>query len=115
MVKIYHNTRCGKSRTALKELMETGLEVEVIEYLKTPLNRAQLQVLVTALGIMPYDLIRIGEKIFKEHYKASHPDNIDWLQAMVDHPVLMERPIIQKKGLAVIGRSPESLQKILAY
>ena len=115
MVKIYHNTRCGKSRTALKVLLAAGLEVEVIEYLKTPLDKSQLQVLVKELGIIPYDLIRRGEKIFKEHYKASHPDNIDWLQAMVDHPVLMERPIIQKKGLAVIGRSPESLQKILAY
>jgi|TARA_B110000208_G_scaffold167795_1_gene207478 arsenate reductase len=115
MVKIYHNNRCGKSRTALKLLLEAGLEVEVIEYLKTPLSSTQLQVLVTALGITPYDLIRRGEKVFKEHYKASHPDNIDWLQAIVDHPVLMERPIIQKEGLAVIGRSPESIQKILAY
>jgi arsenate reductase (glutaredoxin) len=115
MVKIYHNTRCGKSRTALKVLLEAGLEVEVIEYLKIPLDKSQLQVLVTALGIMPHDLVRRGEKIFKEHYKASHPDIIDWLQAMVDHPVLMERPIIQKKGLTVVGRSPESIQKILDY
>ena len=114
MVKIYHNTRCGKSRMALKELMETGLEVEVIEYLKTPLNRAQLQVLVTELGFVPYDLIRRGEKIFKEHYKDAHSDTVDWLQAMVDHPVLIERPIIQKEGLTVIGRSPESIQKMLS-
>jgi arsenate reductase (glutaredoxin) len=100
---------------ALKALLEAGLEVEVIEYLKTPLSSTQLQVLVTALGIMPYDLIRRGEKIFKEYYNALHPDKVDWLQTMVDHPVLMERPIIQKKGLAVIGRSPEFIQKIIAY
>ena len=113
MVKIYHNSRCGKSRTALKRLIEVGIEVEVIEYLKTPLDKTQLEVLVMALGIAPYDLIRRGEKIFKEHYKAAHSDTVDWLQAMVDHPVLIERPIIQKGGLTVIGRSPESIQKIL--
>ena len=114
MVKIYHNTRCGKSRTALKLLLDAGLEVEVIEYLKTPLSSTQIQVLVTALGIKPYDLIRRGEKIFKEHYKDAHSDTIDWLQAMVDHPVLVERPIIKKEGLTVIGRSPESIQKMLS-
>ena len=115
MVKIYHNNKCGKSRTALKELTAAGLEVEVIEYLKTPLDSTQLEILVTELGITPYDLIRRGEKIFKELYKSSDPDKVDWLQAMVNHPILIERPIIQKKGLAVIGRSSESLQKIIAY
>ena len=84
MVKIYHNNRCRKSRLALKELMASGLEVEVIEYLKTPLDNAQLRLLVAALDIGPYDLIRRGEKIFKEHYKKFHPDKVDWIQAMVD-------------------------------
>ena len=115
MVKIYHNNRCRKSRLALKELMASGLEVEVIEYLKTPLDNAQLRLLVAALDIGPYDLIRRGEKIFKEHYKKFHPDKVDWIQAMVDYPVLMERPIIQKRGLAIIGRTPASIQKIITY
>ena len=115
MFKIYHNNRCRKSRFALKELIASGLEVEVIEYLKMPLDNAQLRKLVAALDITPYDLIRRGEKIFKEQYKKFHPDNVDWIQAMVDYPVLMERPIIQKRELAIIGRTPESIQKIITY
>ena len=115
MVKIYHNNRCGKSRFALKELMASGLEVEVIEYLKTPLDSVQLGILVAALDILPCDLIRRGEKIFKENYKSLHSDKVDWIQAMVDHPILMERPIIQNKGLALICRSHESIQKIIDY
>jgi arsenate reductase len=115
MVKIYHNNRCRKSRLALRELMASGLEVEVIEYLKTPLDSAQLRKIVAALDIAPYDLIRRGEKIFKEHYKKFHPDSVDWIQAMVDYPVLMERPIIQKKEFAIIGRTPSSIQKIIIY
>ena len=115
MVKIYHNSRCRKSRLALKELMASGLEVEVIEYLKTPLDNVQLQILVAALDILPYELIRRGEKIFKEYYKELHHDNVDWIQAMVDYPILMERPIIQKKDLAIIGRTAASIQKIITY
>ncbi len=115
MVKIYHNNRCRKSRFALKELTASGLEVEVIDYLKTPLNNAQLQILVAALDILPYELIRRGEKIFKEYYKELHHDNVDWIQAMVDYPILMERPIIQKKDLAIIGRTAASIQKIITY
>ena len=115
MVKIYHNNRCRKSRFALKELMVSGLEVEVIEYLKTPLDSVQLGILVAALDILPCDLIRRGEKIFKENYESLHSDKVDWIQAMVDHPILMERPIIQKKGLALICRNSESIQKIIDY
>ena len=102
MVKIYHNNRCRKSRLALKELMASGLEVEVIEYLKTPLDNAQLRLLVAALDIGPYDLIRRGEKIFKEHYKKFHPDKVDWIQAMVDYPVLMSALSFKREGLQLL-------------
>ena len=70
MVKIYHNNRCRKSRLALKELMASGLEVEVIEYLKT-LRQCTIELLVAALDIGPYDLIRRGEKYLKNIIKIS--------------------------------------------
>jgi arsenate reductase len=113
MTTIYHNPRCGKSRDTLKILQEKGENVNVIEYLKDCPDYNKVKELVTMLGIPPIGLIRKGEKVFKEQYKGKEMSESDWIQAMVDYPILIERPIVIKNHNAVIGRPPEKVDEIL--
>ncbi|MFY0685675.1 MAG: arsenate reductase (glutaredoxin) [Cyclobacteriaceae bacterium] len=113
MVEIYHNSRCGKSRQTLKLLEERGEQVKIVEYLKEHPDKATIKTIVSQLGISPLDLIRKGEKIFKEQYKGKNLSDEDWIDAMVDHPILIERPIVIKEGRAALGRPPENVLEIL--
>ncbi len=111
--QIYHNPRCGKSRNALALLKENGIEPEIVEYLKTPPTKAELEGLVKKLGNKPLDLIRKGEAIFKEQFKNADLTDEQWLEAMVQHPILIERPIVIKGNKAVIGRPPELVLELV--
>lgn len=113
MLTIYHNPRCGKSRQTLKLIQETSSEVEVIEYLKTPPTFSELKGLIEKLGIKPENLLRKGEAIFKEHFKGKTLSDKEWIEAMVTHPILIERPIVVKENKAIIGRPPENVQDLL--
>lgn len=113
MLTIYHNPRCGKSRQTLKLIQDSESEVEVIEYLKTPPTYEELESLLTKLGISPQELIRKGEAIFKENFKGKTLTDQEWIKAMVDHPILIERPIVVKGNKAIIGRPPENVQSLL--
>ena len=73
-VTIYHNPRCGKSRSALSLLQEKGIEPTVVEYLKTPPSRGELRSLVAKLGIAPEQLVRKGEDVYKEKFKGALPE-----------------------------------------
>ena len=106
-MKIYHNPRCTKSRETLQLLQDAGQEPEVILYLQTPPNREELQDLLKKLDLKPSQLIRKGEKIYKEQYKDQKMTEARWLTAMLKHPQLIERPIVVKGKKAVIGRPPE--------
>jgi arsenate reductase len=112
-MKIYHNPRCRKSREALQMIQATGKEVEVIEYLKKPLSAPQLHDVIKLLGIAPEALIRKNEAIFKENFKGKSMTDDAWIKAMVEHPKLMERPIVVDGTRAVIGRPPENVKKLL--
>jgi arsenate reductase (glutaredoxin) len=112
--RIYHNPRCSKSRAALALLVEQGIEPEIVDYLKTPPDRATLEALIAMLGIRPRDLLRTGEAEYRE-LGLSDPELSDEhiVQAMVDHPKLIERPIVVQGGQARIGRPPERVLEIL--
>ncbi len=114
MYTIYHNPRCGASRTALKILHEKGGEVRIVEYLKSCPSKVELKDLVEKLGIKPEDLVRKKEPVFKEKYAGKTLTSAQWITAMVDNPILIERPIIVRDGVAVIGRGEEQMEKILA-
>jgi arsenate reductase len=85
----------------------------VIRYLDTPPSKEELAELVALLGISPKDLIRKGEAIYKEQFKGKELSDQEWLEAMVKHPKLIERPIVVEGGKAVLGRPPENVKELL--
>jgi arsenate reductase len=114
MVRIYHNSRCSKSRATLALLQERGANVEVINYLDTPPTAAELSTLLQQLGMTPRQLLRQGE----DDYQALGLDNPSLddqalIAAMVAHPNLIERPIVVADGKAALGRPPEAVLAIL--
>jgi arsenate reductase len=112
-LSIYHNPRCGKSRNTLAIISDKGLDVSVIEYLKTPPTKEELKAVVNKLGIKPEQLLRKGEAVFKEKYKGKELSDAEWIEAMVANPILIERPIVIKGNKAVIGRPPENVLELI--
>lgn len=110
---IYHNPGCSKSRATLQLLREAGVPLRVVEYLKTPPSAAELAFIVDKLGIDPKDLVRKGEPLYREHYAGRELSDADWLTAMAEHPILIERPIVVTDTDAVIGRPPENVRRLL--
>lgn len=94
-MKIYHNPRCGKSRTALEILQERGFEPEIIEYLKTPPTRDELVKLIHDSGLTVREIMRSQEAVFGE-LGLDNPAVTDdqLIDAMLEHPILMNRPIV---------------------
>jgi len=112
-VVIYHNPRCSKSRATLELLREHGVEPRVIEYLKTPPSRDELRALLDWLGVPAEQLVRKGEEAYKAHFSGKTMSEAQWIDAMVEHPVLIERPIVVRGSRATIGRPPEKVLDLL--
>lgn len=112
-VTIYHNPRCSKSRQTLELLKEKSIEPDVVEYLKTPPNAAELKDILSKLGLSADELMRKKEAIYKELGLAGVSDENELITAMVNNPKLIERPIVIKGDKAAIGRPPESVLDIL--
>jgi arsenate reductase len=110
---IYHNPKCTKSRATLALLQEHGVEPTVIEYLKAPPTATELKAIVAKLGIKPEALVRKGEDLFKANYAGKTLTDAQWIDAMVKHPILIERPIVVSGARAVLGRPPENVQPLL--
>jgi len=110
----YHNPRCSKSRQTLLLLNDAGVDLDVVEYLQTPPDYATLDAILAMLGIEPRELMRKGEDEYK--ILKLNDENLtrqQLIQAMVDNPKLIERPILVKDGKAAIGRPPEQVLEIL--
>ena len=112
-MKIYHNPRCRKSRQTLTLIQEKDKEVEIIEYLKNPPIFEDLELILVKLAISPIDLIRNKEEIWKENFKGKKLKDDEIIQAMVNHPKIMERPIVINGMKAIIGRPPENVLEII--
>lgn len=113
-VTIYHNPRCSTSRTVLGLLREHGAEPEVVDYLKHPLNRAELVRLIARMGVPVRDVVRAKEPLFRElglQDSAATDDAL--LDAMAAHPILMNRPIVVTARGARLCRPPESVLELL--
>ena len=112
-MKIYHNSRCRKSRKALEILRTENIEFEIIEYLKDNLTKNQLQNLINKLGIEPINLVRKNEQIWKENFKNKEFTSDEIIQILSDNPKLIERPIVELNDKAIIGRPPENIFYLL--
>ena len=112
---IYHNPKCAKSRQTLALLQAQGIEPTVIDYLKTPPTKAELDHILKLLNMEPRDLMRKQEE---EYIEANLEDpgltRDTLIIAMVQRPKLIERPIVLANGKAALGRPPENILKILA-
>ena len=113
-IVIYHNPRCSKSRAALALLRDRGVEPEVVEYLKTPLDADAVRGLLGALGMSVRDLLRSGEAPYRE-LGLAEPDTSedDLIEAIAAHPILMQRPVVRRGRRAVVGRPPERVADLL--
>ena len=113
-VTIYHNPRCSKSRQTLALLEEKGIEPTIVEYLKTPPAKADLDRILTLLGKEPRELMRKKEEPYDANNLGEESlSRDDLIAAMVENPILIERPIVLANGKAAIGRPPESVLDIL--
>jgi arsenate reductase len=114
-MELWHNPRCSKSR-ATKEILDAkGVEYVERRYLEDPPSAEELGAALDALGCEPWDIARMGEDAAKELGLADwEHDRVRWIEAMVAHPVLIERPIVlTADGRAAVGRPPESVLALL--
>jgi len=113
MITIYHNARCRKSREALALIEDSGHEVTIREYLKHPPSTDEIIEILNQLDMRPIEIIRKGEAVYKEKYKGKELTDIQWIQILAEHPILIERPIVTNGNKAVLGRPIENLAHIL--
>jgi arsenate reductase len=112
-ITIWHNPRCSKSRNAVTLLEEKGIEADVVKYLDTPPTKEELVALLKMLGISARELMRTKEAIYKELNLKEETDEEKLIEAMVENPKLIERPIVIKDGKAAIGRPIENIIELL--
>ena len=111
---MYHNPRCSKSRQTLELLRARGIEPEIVEYLQSPPDARQLEQILDMLGLQPRQLMRTGETEYKENNLADTSlSRGELIQAMVDHPKLIQRPLVLNDGKAALVRPPEVVLEIL--
>ncbi len=112
-MKLYHNPRCQKSREALALLQEKGLAFETVLYMSEPLLPNDIEQLLEKLDIDAIDLIRTSEKVWKEELKELELHEDELILMMIEHPQLMQRPILENGAKAAIGRPKEKMLEIL--
>lgn len=110
---IWHNPRCSKSRAALAILEETpGIDVEIFDYLKAMPSREAIEAVLAKAGVAPLQAVRKGEAVVKD-IGLDTSDDAAVLDAMAQHPILIERPIVVTDKGAVIARPPEKTREVL--
>ncbi len=112
-MKIYYNPRCSKCRETLKLIESKGKTAEIVDYLNHPPTVETLQNIIEVLGIKPEELLRKKEPVFIEKYKGKKLSDMELLEAMIQNPQLIERPIVIDGNRAIIGRPPERVLELL--
>ena len=112
---LWHNQRCSKSRGACELLTDAGASFAEKRYLDDPPTATELDRVLTALDMEPWDLARMGESVAKDLALRELPhDRAQWIDVMVANPILIERPIlVTADGRAVVGRPPENVLSLL--
>ncbi len=110
---IYHNPRCSKSRTTLALLQDRGIEPQVVLYLETSPDAAEIRSLLQKLGLSAAQLVRRGEEAYKAESLGVDSSDEQLIAAMAAHPKLIERPIVVHGDRAVLGRPPENALELI--
>lgn len=113
MIRVYHNNRCSKSRGACEILKANGIEVEIIEYLKTPPSESDIREILSKLGMKASEIVRKAEDIYKNNFAGKEYTESEWIKILSENPILIERPIIVNGDKAVIGRPLEKINEII--
>ena len=113
MIKIYHNNRCSKSRCGLELLENSGKDFEIVKYLEDVPSKTELKNIIKLLGIKPIELVRKNEAVWKTEFKNKDLTDDQIIEAMVNNPKLIERPIVINGNKAVIGRPTEKILEII--
>ena len=113
MMQLLHNPRCGKSRDCLAFLSDSHQKFEIINYLEKPLSKDELKSLIKKLKMKPIELVRQKETIWIEKFKDKKLTDAVIINAMVKYPILIQRPIVIKDDVAIIGRDIENLESFL--
>ncbi len=113
LVTIWHNPRCSKSREAMSILEENGCEKEIVKYLEDTPNKEEITKALEMLNLSPRELMRTKEDIYKELDLKSELSEEKLIEAMVNNPKLIERPVIFKDSKAIIGRPTSIIAEFL--
>lgn len=109
---IYHNENCSKSTCALDIVKNKGIEFELVPYLKETPSIEELKIIIQKLQYSPHDLIRTNEPVYKEKFAGLKLTDDEWIEAMEQYPILIQRPILVRGDKAIIGRSIAAIQEI---
>lgn len=113
-VTILHNPRCSKSRATLNMLRGKDIEPKIIDYIENPPTAEEFREILAKLDLSPRDLLRRGEKIYKQlELSDTALSDTALITAMVGNPILIERPIVVNGDKAALGRPPENVLEIL--
>lgn len=112
MITIYHNPRCGKSRECLAYLETANKSFQIVKYLENPISKEELTEIISKLNIPAIELVRTKEKIWIEQYKGKQLTEEDVITAILENPILIERPVVVYNNKAIIAR-PLSLIEYL--
>jgi arsenate reductase (glutaredoxin) len=113
-IQIWHNPRCTKSRETLELLKKNNVELEIVPYLDEPPSPARLDEVLRMLGLEPRDLMRKKETAYKDlSLDDTRRTRKELIQAMVENPILIERPVVIAGKRAALGRPPERVLEIL--
>jgi len=110
MIKVLHNNTCSKSRAILEHLDENNVPFEIIDFLENPLTEIELKTLLKKLNTDVQGLIRKEDKLYKEKFAGKEYSDDEWIKILAENPSLIQRPILIKGSVAMIGRPIENVK-----
>lgn len=113
MITVYHNPKCRKSRAGVQYLQEKGIEIQIVEYLKTPFSKDQLAEILMKLNKRPAEIVRTQEDDYLHKLKGKNFSDDEWIAILLENPRLIQRPIIVSGYRAIIGHTAEAIDALI--
>ena len=110
MIKVLHNNTCSKSRAILEHLDENNVPFEIIDFMETPLTELELKTLLKNLNTYVLGLNIKNDRIYQERYMGKNFSEDEWIKILVENPALIQRPILIKGSVAMVGRPIENVR-----